>query len=214
MKSTKRIPLINSPLYKLSSKSDLAKLLGVRTQILHKFQNSVRQYKRFTLPKPDSRERRPVEEPKSFIKGIHKKLKLILATIEVPDYLKSGVKGKSHIDNVKTHKDANYCVTMDLQHFYQTGRKTFLYQCFKEIFLIVNDIAWLLADLATIPETNNSKESYFPTGSPLSQIAIFWCYKKTFDDIDKICKQRGIIFSLYVDDMTFSSQRKIPVNGH
>lgn len=206
-----RIPLKNSPLYKLSSKVKLAKLLGCPTQFIHKYKSTRGQYKLFTLPKPGTKERRPVEEPKEFIKKIHGRLKGWLCAIEVPEYLKSGVKGKSHIDNAKTHTDSDFCVTMDLHHFYQMGQKMFLCHMFQTTFLMPNDIALFLSDIATIPQKKkDGTDSYFPTGSPLSQILIFWCYKQLFDDIDVLCRERGITFSLYVDDMTFSSKRKIP----
>lgn len=208
--STKRIPLKNSPLYKLSSKSKLAKLLGCSTQFIHNYKSSAFQYKIFSLPKPKSKERRPVEDPNDFIKKIHTRIKYLISEIEVPDYLKSGVKGKSHIDNAKAHKDCNNLVSMDLHHFYQTGKKMYLYHVFKSTFLMLDDLALFLADIATIPhKEKNGSDSYFPTGSPSSQILIYWCYKKTFDDIDNICKKFGIRFSLYVDDMTFSSNKKI-----
>ena len=210
-KPAQMLPIKNSHLYKLSSKTKLATLLGCSTQFLHNFRSSSRQYKIFTLPKPNSKERRQVEDPKDFIKDIHRRLKNLLSVIEVPNYLKSGIKRKSHIDNAKTHISANYCVVMDLHGFYRSGRKTFLREMFKTTFKIVDDIAWLLADIATIPQKRKDGiESYFPTGSPFSQIIIFWCYKKTFDDIDAICETHGITFSLYVDDMTFSSPHKIP----
>jgi hypothetical protein len=183
-------------------------MLGCRISLLHNFRSSKGQYKLFTLPKAGSKDRRPVEDPKKHLKDIHGRLKNLLCGIEVPDYLKSGVKGKSHINNAKAHLGHDHCITMDLKGFYQTGRKTFLQYMFKSTFKMLEDIAWLLADIATI--NKNGPDSYFPTGSPLSQILIFWCYRQTFDDIDVLCKSKGITFSLYVDDMTFSSNRKIP----
>lgn len=204
----KRISITKSPLYKLSSKSKLAKILGCNTQFLHNFRSSTKQYKLFSLPKPENKEKRPVEDPKPYIKNIHSRLKQLMAIIEVPDYLKSGVKGKSHIDNAKVHLGHPYCVTLDIKGFFQAGRKTFLYHMFRTTFKMVDDIAWVLADILTI--NKGGADSYFPTGSPSSQLLIFWCYKQTFDDIENFCASNGITFSLYVDDMTFSSGRPIP----
>lgn len=203
--------LKNNPFYKLSSKSKLSKLLGCTTKFLHTFKNNRENYKIYTIPKPkDLTKRRQVEEPKEKLKILHKRIKKIFDKLRYPEYLQSGLKGTSYIDNAKKHCDAHliYCTTMDLTGFYQHGRKTFLASVLNKDFLMVEDIAWLLADIMTIP-TDDGKESYFPTGSPISQLAIYLTYKKTFDDIAKLSKEKGIVFTLYVDDMTFSSPNKI-----
>ncbi len=82
---------------------------------------------------------------------------------------------------------------------------------FRTVFLTPVDIAYCISDIATIPyKTSQEHNSYFSTGSPLSQLLIFWCYKNTFDYIDRLAKTKGIVFTLYVDDMTFSSPIPIP----
>ena len=73
------------------------------------------------------------------------------------------------------------------------------------------DLAWLITDLVTIPKDDNS-DGYIPTGSPSSQMIIYWAYKATFDKIFSIAEQKKLRFSLYVDDMTFSSDNPIDNN--
>lgn len=203
--------LKNNPFYKLSSKRKLSTLLGCTSKFFHTFRNSRDNYKIYEIPKPNNPiEKRPVEEPKKNLKILHQKIKRILDKLEYPEYLQSGIKGKSYIGNAKKHcyLGSNYCTTVDLTAFYQHGRKTFLANTFRKDFQIVEDIAWLLADIMTIP-TKDKSEAYFPTGSPISQLAIYLTYKKTFDDIAILSKKKGITFTLYVDDMTFSSSHKI-----
>lgn len=50
-----------------------------------------------------------------------------------------------------------------------------------------------------------------PTGTPTSQLVAYWAYRDAFMQIDAIARKHGCIFSLYVDDMTFSSPQKIPI---
>ena len=197
--------------YNLSSKAKLSHLLGCRTQFLHNFRNNRRQYNIFRIKKNNSSDKRPVEDPHMFLKRMHSKLKILIAEIQTPDYLHSGTKGKSHITNAKSHVDAKYCVTLDLKSFYQNARKTFLRYMFHTVFQMPDDIAYCVSDIATIPyKPSDGHNSYFSTGSPLSQILIFWCYKGTFDYIDRLAQKKGIVFTLYVDDMTFSSKAPIP----
>lgn len=210
-KKIEKILLEQSPLYNLSSKAKLAHLLGCRTQFLHNFRNSRRQYNIFKIKKTNVTGKRPVEDPNVFLKRIHSKFKSLISEIKTPEYLHSGTKGKSHITNARSHIDAKYCVTLDLQSFYQTATKTFLSYMFHTVFQMPDDIAYCMSDIATIPyKPSDEHNSYFSTGSPLSQILIFWCYKATFDYIDRLARKNGIIFTLYVDDITFSSNRPIP----
>lgn len=210
-KKIEKIPLEQSPLYNLSSKAKLAHLLGCRTQFLHNFRNSRRQYNIFKIKKTNGTGKRPVEDPNIFLKRLHSKFKNLITEIQTPDYLHSGTKGKSHITNAQSHIEAKYCVTLDLKSFYQNARKTFLRYMFHTVFQMPDDIAYCVADIATIPyRPSDEHNSYFSTGSPLSQILIFWCYKGTFDYIDRLARKKGIIFTLYVDDMTFSSNTPIP----
>jgi hypothetical protein len=212
-KKIEKIPLEQSPLYNLSSKAKLAHLLGCRTQFLHNFRNSRRQYNIFKIKKTNGTGKRPVEDPNIFLKRLHSKFKNLITEIQTPDYLHSGTKGKSHITNAQSHIEAKYCVTLDLKSFYQNARKTFLRYMFHTVFQMPDDIAYCVADIATIPyRPSDEHNSYFSTGSPLSQILIFWCYKGTFDYTDRLARKKGIIFTLYVDDMTFSSNTPIPQN--
>ena len=210
-KKIEKIPLEQSPLYNLSSKAKLSHLLGCRTQFLHNFRNSRRQYNIFKIKKNNGTGKRPVEDPNVFLKSMHSKFKGLISEIQTPEYLHSGTKGKSHITNARSHIGAKYCVTLDLQSFYQTATKTFLSYMFHTVFQMPEDIAYCMSDIATIPyKPSDEHNSYFSTGSPLSQILIFWCYKGTFDYIDRLARKIGIIFTLYVDDITFSSNRPIP----
>jgi len=68
-----------------------------------------------------------------------------------------------------------------------------------------DDIAWLVAHLVTY-------KGFIPTGSPVSQLVAFFTYQQMFDKLDLFSKKHGLVFSLYVDDMTFSSTKPITQN--
>lgn len=68
---------------------------------------------------------------------------------------------------------------------------------------IAKDIAALLSEILTF-------ENHLPTGAPSSQLLTYWAYKKTFDDIYQKAKGLNIEMTLFVDDLTFSSEREIP----
>ncbi len=208
-KTTKNYPLKTSPLYKLSNKRKLAELLKCDAKWLARFQSSRDNYAIFSIKQ--DKKNRIIEDPNPFLKKVHRNIQQLISRIEPPEYLISGRKGFNYTNNAEKHKDNNFFLCMDIKSFYQSARKTFLSATLENLFLIPNDIALRIADLLTIPSECQSY-SYIPTGSPASQIAIFWAYYQTFNDIETEASKRDITFTLYVDDLTFSSKRIIPKN--
>ena len=51
-----------------------------------------------------------------------------------------------------------------------------------------------------------------PTGCPTSQLMAFYAYSDMFSEISDLAKQCGCKFTLYVDDMTFSSTEPFSPN--
>ena len=63
-----------------------------------------------------------------------------------------------------------------------------------------DDVPWLLTEITT-------SEKKLPTGSPSSQLVAYFAYKDMFDEIYQLSISNSFVFSLYVDDCTFSSSR-------
>lgn len=208
MKQIKTYPINNSPLYRLSNKSKLAELLGVSKRYLEHFNYSRDNYKCWEQEKKNKKGTRPVENPEFALKKIQSKLNKLLSRIQTTDYLMSGKKHFSYIDNAQYHLKNPYVFCFDLHAFFQTASRKYIFKAFKNEFQIPTDIAWLITDLVTIPNLENA-DGHIPTGSPSSQNVIYWAYKKTFDKLLEIAEAKTLTFSLYVDDMTFSSQKPI-----
>jgi hypothetical protein len=62
------------------------------------------------------------------------------------------------------------------------------------------DIAEILTNIVTL-------EQKIPTGCPTSQLIAYYAYQEMFENINKIANKYNCVFTLYVDDMTFSSKR-------
>jgi len=60
-------------------------------------------------------------------------------------------------------------------------------------------VAQCLTDICTY-------QGGIPTGSPASQAVAYFAYAKMFEEIEDLARTYGCTFTLYVDDMTFSSQ--------
>ena len=199
MPHTKKYDLTDSPLFRLSSRKKLCDLL--RTSML-KISNLLKSSNYKIWTDRSTKRKRRITAPKPILKGIQKRLQILLSRIETPSYLYSGVKGISHIDNARVHLRHGYVLNLDIQRFYDNCSKNRVFQLFHYTFEMPADIAWILADLVTL-------EDSLPAGSPCSQLVAFFAYQQTFDAIDCFAHRHGLLFTLFVDDMTFSSSSPV-----
>ena len=68
---------------------------------------------------------------------------------------------------------------------------------------MAGDIAGICTDIVTY-------EGGIPTGCPTSQLLAFYAYENMFIEIKAVSEKYGCIYTVYVDDMTFSSINPFP----
>lgn len=187
-------------LYELMNRKKLGEALDISSKILRYELDQFINYKR--IIKDVKGKKRKIDLPSIELKKVQKKLVKFLNRIEKPKYLMSGIKGYSYIDNAKQHLGKEYILVMDVSNFYPNCKKEYVYEMFIEKFKMSVDIATILTKLTTHKQT-------IPTGVATSQVIAYYAYSKMFDNINKIAEKYNCDFSLYVDDMTFSSSNKI-----
>lgn len=190
-----------SPLYRMRNRRKLAELLGLPKDYFVYDHEQI--YTRFSKPKPNGDGVRKYTVPQGDLKLIQKRICRLFARIETPDWVMSGKKYRSYITNAQKHVESSFVKTMDISQFYDSVQKGYIYRMFKDIFMMADDISWIMTDLVTYEEG-------LPTGSPTSQLIIFWTYSKMFRMINDIALKYNCLFTLYVDDMTFSANAIIP----
>lgn len=196
-KKTNQYKLEQSPLYRLRNRGKLAEMLGLpRNYFRNNYKLNIK-YSTFYVITGKNKKQRLIQSPCEDLKLIQKKLLKYLSRVETPDWLISGKRGKSYVDNAKFHINNNYVVTADIMDFYPSCKRYYVYEMFKEIFKMESDIAGIVTDIATYNDG-------IPTGAPTSQLIAYWSYKNIFINISEISKIYSTDFSLYVDDMTFS----------
>lgn len=194
-----KYPLEKSPFYKLGTKRKLADILNIdKAKMLRISKNP--KYNSFKILTGEKE--REIDTPKKELKDLQYRIKELLSRVETPDWLFSGKKGFSYIDNAKFHQDASYVLTCDIKSFYPNCTKERIFQIFKYTFKASDDVAWIIADLLCLDEK-------IPTGSPSSQIIAFWAYYPTFLRIHNKVLNSNCKVSLYVDDITVSSNKPI-----
>ncbi len=194
--TNKTYSLVKSPLYRLRNRRKLAQLLSLDKNYFR--EEHIYEYREFQKLKADGGIRY-FSEPEVDLKRIQVEINKLLQRIETPKYLMSGKKGNSYVSNCQSHCGANYVRTMDISKFYDSTSHHKVYEMFQNLFLMERDIAALMTHLTT-------HNGHVPTGSPSSQLIVYWTHKEMFDKINAVAEKNGCKFTLYVDDMTFSSE--------
>lgn len=195
----KKYPLNQCALYKCNSKRKLEKTLTIEQGQL-KLIDSVIKYSHFEIDKKDSAEKRQITAPKYTLKQIQRRILRLIQFIERPEWVIAGTKEKSYIDNGEFHLKSNYALMVDIKKFYDNCKREYVYRFFRDKMLNSSDVAEILTDIVTY-------EGGVPTGCPTSQLIAYYAYEDMFANIKRIADNYGCLFSLYVDDMTFSSEK-------
>ncbi|WP_018414805.1 reverse transcriptase family protein [Teredinibacter turnerae] len=193
----KQYSVCDSPFYKLCSKTKLAEMLGCTLPELKNL-SSDEDYIVFNEEK--SGKRREVQQPKPKLDKIHTRIGSLLARIKTPDYLHSGVKGRTHITNAKCHNSNSRILVTDVKSFYQSTTFKMIYGFFNHRMRCSPDVSWLLTKVSTY---NNS----IPTGSRLSMPLAFWSSIGMFEKLNQLSISESVVMTLYVDDLTFSGEK-------
>ena len=195
----KNYPLDQSPFYKLKTKAKLARLLKTSTKQLNLLKSD-NNYRTFL------KDGKTVVHPSFHLKKVQSRFLDLLKKIETPEWYFSK-KGKTHISNARRHQNGDYCLTVDVKGFYENSKREYVFRFFKYQMEQSNDVAFFISELLTY-------KGYLPRGSPTSSLISFWAFKRAFENINKEAEYRGLIMSLWVDDLAFSSnspiQKKFP----
>jgi RNA-directed DNA polymerase len=194
----------------MRSKKRLAALLKVNLSELQQLAYSKSNYRIFLLPAEtcpfigSSKKERWVQQPKSQLRSVHSSLQRLLTRINPPDYAHGAVKGRSYRTNGVHHKDSDIVATYDIRGFYSATSKSRVYTFFRTILKCSHDVASILASICCVTDSKSCGISALPTGSPLSPILSLYANSPMFGQLKNLAESKSLIFSAYVDDITFS----------
>ncbi len=143
---------------------------------------------------------RIIRPSKTRLKKIQSKIKdRILSDIKLPNNVHGGVKKKSNISNAKPHQGKKYIFTTDLKDFYPSIKAKKIHRAFIELGFN-KQFAFYITKLTTW-------KGELPQGTPTSTHISNIIFLETDYKLIKICEEQGIIYTRYIDDLTFSSQK-------
>lgn len=123
----------------------------------------------------------------------------ILSKIPLPKNVKGGVKGNNNIDNANEHKGNKYKLKIDLQDFFPTVTYKKIHAMFLKLGYS-NHIAHWLTKMTSI-------EFELPQGARTSTHVANLVFLPIDLKLIEHCDNNGIVYTRWVDDLTFSSQK-------
>lgn len=140
---------------------------------------------------------RPVTKPTYSLKELQRLVKGYLDGFALPNCMYGGVIEGSNFDNVLPHINNRFFCTIDLKNFFGTINNSRVHQS-----LIGLGHSWNVARNITRIAT---LDGCLPQGSPTSTILANLVFAPTVVQLEAFCKARNITFTVYIDDLTFSS---------
>lgn len=212
-------------LYGIQSKKKLYELLGIDNPSDFIMGNIPQQVK----PKIDYKKNpkgRLVEAPSYNLKKVQKLILNKLQRLDYPKYVFCGIKGTTVVDNASLHSGKKFVYQTDLSKFFPRVTRNKVYNFFIRKMKFSPDTANIIADICTINYKyvdkiscqdvfnylNNAgikPNAHIMTGSPVSCMLSYLVNEDMFNALNAKCIKQGISMSIYVDDITFSSFRKI-----
>lgn len=161
-----------------------------------------KRYSTFYLPKKRGGNRE-ISAPRKGISILQKKLLTIVNYIWSPKpWVQGFTNSRSILTNAKYHKKKNYVLNIDLKDFYGSinfGRVRGLFMSYP--FRLGPKASTIIAQLVTF---NNS----LPQGASTSPIISNMIAFKLDNKLVKLARRYHLIYTRYVDDITFSTTKK------
>ena len=154
-------------------------------------------YKKY---KDGTEKKRVIRPSLKELKTVQKKIKnRILAPIKLPKHIHGGVRKRSNISNAKPHQGNKYQFTTDLQDYYPGIKHTQIFDTFLKLGYS-NHYSNILTKLT-------SWKYELPQGTPTSTHISNLVFLETDFKLIELCNKHNIVYTRYVDDLTFSSPK-------
>lgn len=208
-------------LYGLKSKKTLREWLEIDDSSFFHSKNIAKNYHPYIDNKANKK--RLIEVSSKKLNFVQTKILGMLKKLDYPEYLFSGIKGVSFIDNAKQHSGKYYTFKIDISKFFPNTSRNKVYNFFKKDLNTSSDVATILTDCTTVDLRNYSSDkhhneivnfleeykikqiAHLSTGAPTSMLLSFLANRPMFEELNSFCEQRGYIFTVYADDVTMSS---------
>ncbi len=185
--------------HRLNSVTELLSILDITEKdCLQAISKGYRRYKKYKNGKY-----RWIEEPNTRLKEIQQKLHEYLQVyLDCPPYCMAGFKTQNNIKNAQKHIKKREVITMDISHYFPNTKTKYVEDFFVTTFGATGKLLNLLMDITTY-------NGYLPTGGATSTLLSCFAHKNIFDSIYRKMQALNIDMTIYVDDITLSTNKHI-----
>jgi len=135
--------------------------------------------------------------PKYILKSRQKYLAQLLNQVPSPEYMYGSVKNRNNIENACRHLGHQYFLTIDLKKFFPNINHHQVNSMF-----LKNGFSPTVASVLTKLTTYQYS---LPQGSPSSPVIANLIFIETGNRLNELAKSCGVSFTVFLDDLTFSS---------
>ncbi len=186
------------------SLNKLAFRIGVSREALEAVAKSKTvHYKPYTVQekKRDGRiKERRIDNPDIAIRKIQQRINkrlLVEACKELPPYITGSIPERSTYDNASPHVGKEAALLVDISNCFPSIRSSDVYNIFKSHFGCSPPVAKLLTRLTTYGDR-------LPQGAPTSPSLCNLVLAPLAKSLNDLATKNGLVFTQYVDDLTFS----------
>ena len=190
----------------------LSETLGISVEQCRSFLlDASRKYKVFTIPKR-SFGRRYIAQPSKLLKEYQRAF-IRAYSFPIHPCAMGYVVGKSIKDNALAHAGNPYILKVDLSNFFHSIRPSIFWRAIELNFPASERIELqsnreLLEELLFWRPSRRSEKLILSIGAPSSPTISNFCMYSFDEVMQSRCQNSGILYTRYVDDLTFSTREK------
>ncbi|MCD1598535.1 retron St85 family RNA-directed DNA polymerase [Rheinheimera aquimaris] len=154
---------------------------------------------------------RTIAQPTPILKKIQKTLVgLIEPHVKIHSNAAAYRLGKGVKENALSHINSNYLLKIDLEEFFNSITPNMLFKTLRQQHMDLSDIDKYVVEQVFFWNRSRRKNGrlILSVGAPSSPFISNLIMSKFDNDISMICDRKGVSYTRYADDMTFSTKER------
>ncbi|KAB2790410.1 RNA-directed DNA polymerase [Brucella anthropi] len=186
----------------ISSSHHIAAYLGISSALVRQIMHNPNYHYRVFPIQKSSGDPRMISTPKTYLKVMQWWINdNILNKIQLSESVHGFRKGKSYITNARVHFGARHILNVDIKSFFDNITTP-------QIANVFSSIGYCESGSLTLAALT-SKQGKAPTGAPTSPMIANAIFLKADEQLIEFARSKGLRYTRYADDLTFSSDHRI-----
>ncbi|CAI2025417.1 retron St85 family RNA-directed DNA polymerase [Serratia fonticola] len=166
-------------------------------------------YKIYKIPKRNSDKTRTIAHPAKELKFIQRIIVSYLSDIlPVHDHAYAYKKGASIKHNAEVHLSTKYLLKMDFENFFPSITPRLFFSKLKKANIELDDDNKLILENFLFFKSKRNSNLRLSIGAPSSPLVSNFVMYFWDIEVQNICENKGVKYTRYADDLTFSTNNK------